>query len=149
MQTRGRRPMTTGMADHQQPPTARRSGRPARVDRHRNDVPHATPVAPAEPALPVAPAPAAAPGPAATPKPVPKPRRPEHPTLPVPATRDLTPNAVRRPAHLSDHCVGCGAPTSGRSGMVTELVEVGPVRALRVIACSACSDRRRRGLLSD
>jgi hypothetical protein len=28
--------------------------------------------------------------------------------------------------------------------MATELVEVGPVRALRVVACSACPPRRRR-----
>jgi hypothetical protein len=27
--------------------------------------------------------------------------------------------------------------------MVTEAVEVGPVRALRVVVCSACPDRRR------
>jgi hypothetical protein len=30
--------------------------------------------------------------------------------------------------------------------MVTVLVDVGPIRALRVVACSACPDRRRRGL---
>jgi hypothetical protein len=151
MQTRARRPITPGMADREQPPTARRSGRLARVDRHRIGMPASEPVAPAEPALPVAPsAPAAAPlaPPAPVPKPpAPRPRRPEHPVLPVPAARDLTPGAVRRPAHISDHCLGCGAPTTGRSGMVTELVEVGPVRALRVVACSACSGRRR--LLSD
>jgi hypothetical protein len=28
--------------------------------------------------------------------------------------------------------------------MVTELVEVGPVRALRVVACSVCPGRHRR-----
>ena len=143
MQTPAPRPITPGMADREQPTTARRSGRSARVDRHRIGVPASGPVAPAAPALPVPPAePASAP--VALPAPAPRPRRPEHPVLPVPAARDLTPGAVRRPAHLSDHCLGCGAPTSGRSGMVTELVEVGPVRALRVIACSACSDRRRR-----
>jgi hypothetical protein len=26
--------------------------------------------------------------------------------------------------------------------MVTEMVELGPVRALRVVACSACPDKR-------
>jgi hypothetical protein len=55
---------------------------------------------------------------------------------------------VRRPALLSDRCVGCGAKTKDVTGMVTELVEVGPIRTLRVVACSACPDRRRRGLTS-
>jgi hypothetical protein len=32
--------------------------------------------------------------------------------------------------------------------MVTELVEAGPVRALRVVACSACPERRRRELIA-
>jgi hypothetical protein len=64
----------------------------------------------------------------------------------LPAIHDQTPGALRRPAQLSDRCSGCGAPTRGRAGMVTELVEVGPVRALRVVACSACPDRRRREL---
>jgi len=49
---------------------------------------------------------------------------------------------VSRPAQLSDRCTGCGAPTRGRANMVTELVEFGPIRALRVVACSACPDRR-------
>jgi hypothetical protein len=31
--------------------------------------------------------------------------------------------------------------------MITELIESGPVRALRVVACSACSDRRRRDVV--
>jgi hypothetical protein len=60
--------------------------------------------------------------------------------------KDQTRDALRRPALLSDRCVSCGASTKGRQGMVTELVEVGPIRALRVVACSACPDRRRRAL---
>jgi hypothetical protein len=60
---------------------------------------------------------------------------------------DQTDAALRRPAHLSDRCAGCGASTRGRARMVTELVEVGPVRALRVVACSACPDRRRRDVI--
>jgi hypothetical protein len=63
---------------------------------------------------------------------------------PGPDIHDKTRGALRRPAHLSERCAGCGAPTRGRTRMVTELVEVGPVRALRVVACSACPDRRRR-----
>lgn len=65
----------------------------------------------------------------------------------APAVHDQTPGATRRPAQLSDRCSGCGAPTAGRARMVTELVRVGPVRALRVVACSACPDRRRRDAL--
>jgi hypothetical protein len=63
-----------------------------------------------------------------------------------PAVHDTTSAAIRRPAQLSDRCAGCGAPTQGRTGMVTELVEVGPVRALRVVACSACPTRHRIAL---
>jgi hypothetical protein len=61
-----------------------------------------------------------------------------------PTVHDQTSDAVRRPAQLSDRCAGCGASTRGRTGMVTELVEVGPVRALRVVACSVCPGRHRR-----
>jgi hypothetical protein len=61
-----------------------------------------------------------------------------------PAVHDRTSEAIRRPAQLSEHCAGCGAPTRGRTGMVTELVEVGPVRALRVVACSVCPSKHRR-----
>jgi hypothetical protein len=60
-----------------------------------------------------------------------------------PAVHDQTSGAIRRPAQLSDQCAGCGASTRGRTGMVTELVEVGPVRALRVVTCSACPTRHR------
>jgi hypothetical protein len=41
--------------------------------------------------------------------------------------------------------MGCGAPTRGRANMVTEVVESGPVRALRVVSCSACPDKRGPG----
>jgi hypothetical protein len=107
--------------------------RPARRNRHR--VPAATP-APVPPAAPAAPA---AP-PAEQPAP-PAPRR----IAPVAAGAGLyaeTPGGVSRPAQLSDRCMGCGAPTRGRANMVTEVVQSGPVRALRVVACSACPDRR-------
>jgi hypothetical protein len=57
---------------------------------------------------------------------------------------DRTDGAIRRPAQISDRCAGCGTPTLGRSGMVTELVAAGPVQVLRVVACSACPDQRRR-----
>jgi len=66
---------------------------------------------------------------------------------PAPAIYDQTSAALRRPAHVSERCAGCGASTRGRSRMITELVEVGPVRALRVVACSACPDRRRRDVV--
>jgi hypothetical protein len=99
----------------------------------------------------VDPAPAPAPAPARVPPP-PHPAPPQHAPAParrapVPAVHDQTGGAVRRPAHISDRCAGCGAPTRGRSRMVTELVEAGPVRALRVVACSACPDRRRRDVI--
>ena len=102
--------------------------RPARRNRHRvaAPAPRPQPPAPAPPAE--APAPRA-------------PRR----IAPVGAGSGLyaeTPGGVSRPAQLSDRCTGCGAPTRGRANMVTEMVEFGPVRALRVVACSACPDRR-------
>jgi hypothetical protein len=62
---------------------------------------------------------------------------------------DQTPAAIRRPAQLSDHCVTCGASTGGRTRMVTELVDVGPVRALRVVSCSVCPPKPRRGVVPD
>jgi hypothetical protein len=99
------------------------------------------PVAPAAPAEAIEPpAPALAP-----PPPAPTWRKRSFGPARAPA-KDKTTSAVRRPALLSDRCLGCGASTEGRSGMVTELVEVGPIRALRVIACTACPDRRRRAL---
>jgi len=52
------------------------------------------------------------------------------------------PRTVTRPALVSDRCMGCGAPTRGRETMMTELIEAGPVRALRVVSCSACPDKR-------
>jgi hypothetical protein len=104
--------------------------RPARRNRHR--VPAETPPRRAPPAPPAPPVeePAAH-----------APRR----VAPVAAGSGLyaeTPGGVSRPAQLSDRCLGCGAPTRGRSNMVTEVVEFGPVRALRVVACSACPDKR-------
>jgi hypothetical protein len=91
--------------------------------------------------------PAPAPAPARSPAPpkaaAPVPARP----APAPLVHDQTGAALRRPAHLSDRCAGCGASTRGRARMVTELVEAGPVRALRVVACSACADRRRRDVI--
>jgi hypothetical protein len=104
--------------------------RPARRNRHR--VPAAPPPQPPAPAPPSTPAEA----PAAR-----APRR----IAPVGAGSGLyaeTPGGVSRPAQLSDRCTGCGAPTRGRANMVTEMVEFGPVRALRVVACSACPDKR-------
>jgi len=65
----------------------------------------------------------------------------------APVIHDQTGGAIRRPVHLSDRCAGCGSSTRGRARMVTELVDAGPVRALRVVACSACPDRRRRDIL--
>jgi hypothetical protein len=94
------------------------------------------------------PAPAPAPAPARAPAPPTAPARPApRRSAPVPSVHDRTDSALRRPAHISDRCTGCGAPTLGRSRMVTELVESGPVRALRVVACSACPDRRRRDVI--
>jgi hypothetical protein len=120
---------------------------PARADRHMISAPPAPEAPEAEPehAEPLAPAPkpaAAPPRPAARNASV---RRwlPKRPSAPPPP-RDHTREALRRPALLSDRCAGCGATTKGRAGMVTELVEAGPIRALRVVACSACPDRRRR-----
>ena len=104
--------------------------RRARRDRHRVPAaPAPPPPAPVRPALPPE-APAAR-----------VPRR----IAPVGAGSGLyaeTPGGIRRPAQLSDRCMGCGAPTRGRANMVTEIVEFGPVRALRVVACSACPDKR-------
>jgi hypothetical protein len=79
-----------------------------------------------------------------------EPRRPAHRSAPAPAARpfvrDQTGDAIRRPAQLSERCATCGALTRGRTGMVTELVQVGPVRALRVVSCSACPPKPRRGI---
>jgi len=104
--------------------------RPARRNRHR---------------VPAAPAPhPPSPGPRTPPAEAPAPRTPRR-VAPVGAGSGLyaeTPGGVSRPAQLSDRCTGCGAPTRGRANMVTEMVEFGPVRALRVVACSACPDRR-------
>jgi len=108
--------------------------RPARRNRHRL-------AAPAPPPQPRAPAPPAPPAEAPAPR---TPRR----VAPVGAGSGLyaeTPGGVSRPAQLSDRCMGCGASTRGRANMVTEVVELGPVRALRVVACSACPDRRAPG----
>jgi hypothetical protein len=104
--------------------------RPARRDRHRVRL---------EPAPPTPPAPTEAP--ARDGAEVGPPRR-LAPLVPGDGLYAPSPAGVRRPAQLSDRCATCGAPTRGRASMVTEEVEVGPVRALRVIACSACSDRR-------
>jgi hypothetical protein len=52
------------------------------------------------------------------------------------------PRNVSRPAQLSDRCMGCGASTRGRETMVTQFIQAGPVRALRVVSCSACPDKR-------
>jgi hypothetical protein len=100
----------------------------ARADRHRPRI---------DPAR--APAPVSA-------QPRPAPLAPER-AAPAPEVHDRTSAALRRPAHLSDRCTGCGASTRGRARMITELIESGPVRALRVIACSACPDRRRGDVL--
>ena len=105
--------------------------RPARRNRHRVAAPAPRPQPPA-PAPPAPPAEAPAP-------------RASRRIAPVGAGSGLyaeTPGGVSRPAQLSDRCTGCGAPTRGRANMVTEMVEFGPVRALRVVACSACPDRR-------
>jgi hypothetical protein len=93
----------------------------------------------------LAPAPPAAPTALAPAPPAARPKRAVRARLAPPA-KDKTRGAVRRPALLSDRCVSCGASTKGVTGMVTELVEVGPIRALRVVACSSCPDRRRLGL---
>jgi hypothetical protein len=163
------RPMKRAMGESEHVNDGVHRGRAVRVDRHRiapqptepppaetvEPVEHVEQVETVEPAAlvepvepveigePAAPAPAAPTAPTAPAVPARKIRtfRPER----APA-RDKTKGAVRRPALLSERCLGCGAGTEGRSGMVTELVEVGPIRALRVIACSACPDRRRRGL---
>ena len=107
--------------------------RPARRNRHRvAAAPVPQPSSPAPPTRPAGDAAARAP------------RR----IAPVVAGSGLyaeTPGGVSRPAQLSDRCMGCGAPTRGRANMVTEVVELGPVRALRVVACSACPDRRAPG----
>lgn len=110
----------------------------ARADRHR---PHLPPVPEASLVAPDGDAPPAAAGPRG-------PARTARAPRPVtPVLDDQTRGGLRRPAQISDRCAGCGAPTRGRTLMVTELVEVGPVRALRVVACSECSDRRRRELM--
>jgi hypothetical protein len=133
------------MAESEHPAQDRQPGRAARVDRHRIAMERAAAAAAEAAALAEPPPAPSAPAPPAKAAPV-RPVRTFRPASgPAPA-KDKTDRAVRRPALLSDRCVGCGAATKGRSGMVTELVEVGPVRALRVIACSACPDRRRRGL---
>jgi hypothetical protein len=105
---------------------------PARRDRHRVRPELMPPAAPAP-----APAESAKGGEVA--------RRPPRRLAPVAAGDGLYapgPAGISRPAQLSDRCAGCGAPTRGRANMVTEVVEVGPVRALRVVACSGCPDRR-------
>jgi len=125
------------MADTEPTPFAERApGQSARVDRHRIALEAAATAtaAPVESGEPAA-APAPVPAPVALPRVAPDSSAP---------TKDRTPGAIRRPALLSNRCLGCGASTTSRSGMVTELVEVGPIRALRVVACSACPDRRRR-----
>jgi hypothetical protein len=38
--------------------------------------------------------------------------------------------------------MGCGASTRGRETMVTQFIQAGPVRALRVVSCSACPEKR-------
>ena len=107
--------------------------RPARRNRHR---------------VPAAPAPhPPSPGPRTPPAEAPAPRPPRR-LAPLGAGSGLyaeTAGGVRRPAQLSDRCMGCGAPTRGRANMVTEVVESGPVRALRVVSCSACPDKRGPG----
>jgi hypothetical protein len=158
------------MAESEHPTEAAPPARPARVDRHRIATRRAEAVDPAHPAEAPELAPPAAPVLLAGVEPV-DPSAPAEaiepaapalaPPAPAPAAptwrkrsfgparapaKDKTTSAVRRPALLSDRCLGCGASTEGRSGMVTELVEVGPIRALRVIACTACPDRRRRAL---
>jgi hypothetical protein len=109
--------------------------RPVRRDRHRAR-PEAGP--------PASPAPAAAPAPVPGNRAQVAPRPPRRLAPVAPGDGLYAPSAagVSRPAHLSDRCAGCGAPTRGRANMVTEVVDVGPVRALRVVACSACPDRR-------
>ena len=149
----------TGMAERDDIKDGQKAGRSGRVDRHRiarekaaaaaaaaQAAPPPAPPAPARApttAPDPSPAPAPAPAPAARPKPAVK---RAFPAPLAPAPKDKTSGAVRRPALLSDRCVGCGASSKNLAGMVTELVEVGPIRALRVVACSDCPDRRRRGL---
>lgn len=141
------------MAERENIPEEGQPGHRARVDRHRiaataTAAPPATPeheeaAAPAVAPTPTAPAAKTAP-PALTP--ALRRWRARRAAPPAQPPKDQTRDALRRPALLSDRCVGCGASTKGRQGMVTELVEVGPIRALRVVACSACPDRRRRAL---
>lgn len=130
------------MAESENPTDGAEPGRAVRVDRHRiaREQAAAAAAAAASASAPAAPAPApiAPAAPAARPKPAFR-------LLSAPP-KDQTGAAVRRPALLSDRCVACGASTDKVSGMVTELVESGPVRALRVVACSECPDRRRRAL---
>jgi hypothetical protein len=125
--------MSTSMAPR--PKSADVPGRP-RGGRHRIALPpEKIAPTPAE----VAPAPAPAVRPAG---------RHDRTAPPRPDNRvsvyDRTGGAIRRPAQISERCTGCGAPTLGRSGMVTELVAAGPVQALLVVACSACPHQRRR-----
>jgi hypothetical protein len=140
----------TGMAERDDIHEGDKAGRAGRVDRHRIAREKAAAAAAAQASPPAPPAPAP-PAPAAAPAPAPAPRpkavvKRAFPTPLAPALKDKTRGAVRRPALLSDRCVSCGASTKHLAGMVTELVEVGPIRALRVVACSECPDRRRRGL---
>jgi hypothetical protein len=130
------------MADRQDSEGETQHGRNTRVDRHRIASAPGAPDPPRADRDGVDPSAA----PAATPF-MPERRTGDPAPDAAPAgAKDHTPNAVRRPALLSDRCLSCGASTTGRAGMVTELVEVGPIRALRVVACSACPDRRRRAL---
>jgi hypothetical protein len=106
-----------------------------RVNRHRPE-PAPAPAPTQDPATPPA-----------EPAPAPVPARPPR-RAPELFVHDRTRAAVRRPAQISDHCAGCGASTRGRTLMATELVEIGGVRVMRVVACSECSDRRRRDLMA-
>ena len=122
------------MAERSASPNAPPAPHRARNQRHRIDVRPAPEPPPAD----LDPSGGEAPSP-----PRPAPRR----AVPVarrPTVHDRTGDAIRRPAQLSDRCAGCGASTRGRAGMVTELVSVGPVRALRVVACSVCPGRHPR-----
>jgi hypothetical protein len=128
----------TTMAEREHPTDEDQPAPRGRVDRHKIvRVPADAPPAPAEREEEAVPA---------SPQAAPRVWRARRTPAPLPPPKDTTRDALRRPALLSDRCLGCGAATKGRAGMVTELVEVGPIRALRVVACSACPDRRRRAL---
>jgi hypothetical protein len=107
-----------------------------RRDRHR--LPAASPETAQSPAPPAPPA---------SPAEEPRRRAPRRiaPVAPGSGLYAEAPGSISRPAQLSDRCMGCGAPTRGRANMVTEVVEFGPVRALRVVTCSACPDKRGPG----